>query len=81
MAVQKETVEIIVLPDGQVQLKVATRYLEGGKVMMERHDFRMIDCGDDVSTEDQLIKDIVNGNLHTASRIASRDVIKAEDAG
>ncbi len=79
MAVEKETVEVQVLPDGQVQLKVATRYLEEGKVIMERHDLRIIDCGDDVSTEDQLVKDIVNGNLHSTARIADREEIKAAE--
>ncbi len=76
MAIEKETVEVTVLPDGQVQLKEATRYVEDGKVMMERHDIRTIDCGDGTAEEDQLIKDIINGNLHSAARIAQRVAVK-----
>lgn len=83
MALSKvvETVETKVLPDGRVQLKVSTKVYEGGVqsgvLVAERHDLRMIEVGDDVTGEDELTRDIVNGTLFSAQRITDREAAKA----
>lgn len=40
---------------------------------------RVIDLGDDVSGEDVLIQDLINGTIHTPARIANREAEKLED--
>jgi hypothetical protein len=78
MAVTKKVtpVEITVLSDGQVRIKEKTSFIDGGQVASERHDYRFIDVGDSVASEIQLIKDIVNGNLHNPARLAARELVK-----
>lgn len=69
-----------VLPDGQIQIIEVTHYKEGGVIMSSRRDDRMIDVGDDVSAEDELIRDVVNGNLHSQGRRDARAAAEAAAA-
>ena len=67
--------------DGQVHVVELTHYMEKGKVMSSRRDNRVIDVGDTVLVgEDQLVKDVINGNLHSAARKTARDAVKAAEA-
>ena len=61
-----------VLEDGQIEIVERTQYLDEGFVVTSRKDIRTIDVGDDVTAESDLIKNIVNGKLHTAARIEAR---------
>ncbi len=75
MAITKEVVfeKMRVLPDGQIQIIEVTNYIERGVIQSSRRDDRMIDVGDDVTAESDLIRDVVNGNLHSQARKDARD--------
>ena len=78
MAVTKKIsfVSMTIYEDGQIDILEKTNYMEGGKVMSGRRDNRRIDVGDSVASEDQLVKDVVNGNLHNKARKDARELIK-----
>jgi hypothetical protein len=82
MAVTKVITQekVQVMADGQVEVITRTDYREAGKIMSSRRDARVIDVGDDVSGEDQLVQDVVSGNLHSAARKKVRDDIKAAES-
>ena len=84
MALSKRTVieEIRVDSDGQVWVYETIEIYEGGFVNGTRagtgpRTGRVIDVGDAVAGENQLIRDVVNGNLHSAARKTARDAVKA----
>lgn len=72
-----------ILDDGQIQVTEKLEVWEGGfttgtLVASGPNTGRLIDVGDDTSGEaDDLIKDAINGNLHSAARKQARDDIKA----
>jgi len=76
MAITKEMfVEgVIILEDGQIDIVTRTQYFDEGFVVTSRKDTRRIDVGDSVATESDLIKDVVNGNLHKQSRRDARAI-------
>ena len=78
MALTKEVTqkEIVVMKDGQVRILEETSVFDNGEFLSARKDHRFIDVGDDVSSEDQLVQDVVNGNLHSVDRIADRNAVK-----
>lgn len=80
MALSKKTVieSVNVLLDGRIVVLEIEEVWDGGfkkgaVIATGTRRRRWINPGDDVSTEDQLIQDIVNGNLHTAERKALLD--------
>ncbi len=77
MTITKEEIvdKIEVLEDGQMQVRTVTRYIEDGAPVSQTFHRKVIDVGDDVSDEDQLVKDVAK-NLHTTARIAARKLIK-----
>lgn len=87
MAISKRTVvqDVAVEPDGQIIIYEVTEYWEGGvtngtlEVVGPRRG-RRVDVGDDVTAEDDLVKDVVNGNLHSQARKDARDAKKAAEA-
>ncbi len=78
MAITKEVfIEgVIVRVDGQVEVVTRTQYFDEGFVVTSRKDTHPIDVGDDVTREDDLVKDVVNGNLHNQTRIDARDAAR-----
>lgn len=78
MALTKETVTdlIEVLEDGRMQVRTATRVLEDGVVLSQSFHRHVVDVGDDVSGESQLVQDVAQ-NMHTSDRKAARDAEKA----
>ena len=78
MAVTKKIsfVSMTVYEDGQIDVLERTDYMEGGVVMSGRRDNRRIDVGDSVASEDQLVKDVVSGNLHNKARKDARQAAK-----
>lgn len=85
MALSKRTVvlDIKVEADGQVIVFEQEEYWEGGFTsgVMETtgpRTGRRLDVGDDSTSEDQLVKDVINGNVHSAARKTARDAVKAE---
>ena len=86
MALSKRTVvlDIKVEVDGQVIVFEQDEYWEGGFTSgtMEAtgpRTGRRLDVGDDVTAEDQLVKDVINGNVHSAARRTARDTVKADE--
>ena len=78
MALTKEIVVdlIEVREDGQMQVREATRVLEDGVILSSSFHRKVIDVGDDVTNEPDLVRDVAQ-NLHTADRKAKRDAAKA----
>lgn len=88
MALSQRTVvqNVQVDPDGQVRVYEIIEIWEGGfangtLVGTGPRTGRNLDVGDTIrGSESQLVKDVVNGNLHSAGRKAARDAVKAEQA-
>ena len=64
------------LEDGQIQVKQITRAFEDGVFLGKTYHRHVVDVGDDVSQEPQIVQDIAQG-LHTQARIAARNIVKA----
>ena len=79
MAITKEEVvdRVEVLEDGRLQVRTAVRVIEDGEIIAQTFRRKVIDVGDDVSGEDQLVQDVAQ-NLHTPERKQSRDDAKEE---
>jgi len=67
---------VTVLEDGQIEIVERTQYFDEGFVVTSRKDIRTIDVGDNVAAENDLIKHVVNGNLHNKARKDARAVAK-----
>ena len=67
---------VMVLVDGQIDVVERTQYFDEGFVVTSRKDTRRIDVGDDVAAESELIRDVVNGNLHNQDRRDARAVAR-----
>ncbi len=80
MAIIKQTVvdKIEVLEDGQMQIREAVRIIEDGELLSTSYARRVIDVGDDVSGEEQLVQDVAS-NMHTPARIAARQAAIAAE--
>ena len=77
MALTKETeTQTTVLPDGQLQVRTATIIMEDGVELSKSYHRKVIDVGEDVTGEDQIVQDIAS-NMHTPARIAARAAAKA----
>ena len=77
MALTKKIEHIItVLNDGQLQVGEITKIMEDGVELSSSIHRHVVDVGDDVSAESQLVQDTAS-NLHTPARIADRAVAKA----
>jgi hypothetical protein len=75
MAITKERrTSSEILEDGQIQVKTRTVILEDGVEISSANHRHVVDVGDDVSGEDQLIQDIAGG-LHTPARVAARRAV------
>lgn len=73
MALEKRvTHDCSVLEDGQIQVREIARIFEDGVFTGHKTYHRhVVDVGDDVSGEPQIIQDVVQ-NLHTPARVSSR---------
>ena len=59
-----------VLQDGQVQVRTATQFFENDIAVSEKSFHRkVIEPGADVAAEDELVRDVVSGNLHKKTRV------------
>ena len=61
--------------DGQIQVRRIIRIMEDGAELSKSYHCHVVDVGDDVSSEPQIVKDIAQG-LHTPQRIAARRAFK-----
>jgi hypothetical protein len=85
MAITKRTVvlDLRVEADGQVVVFEQDEYWEGAfdtgvlETISPRRG-RKLDVGDDVTSEDILVKDTVNGNLHSQARQDARDAARGQ---
>ncbi len=74
----KRLLQVQIEADGTVSVQYETIITDDGAQIAQSVDGRVIDIGDDVSGEDELIRDIISGNLHTATRKkAKEDRLKA----
>jgi len=64
------------LEDGQIQVKEITRLMENGEEVGKNYRRHVVDVGDDVTNEPQIVKDIASG-LHTPARLSARNAVKA----
>lgn len=79
MALTKEyETKLEVLPDGQIQQRVATIILEDGVELSRSYHRKVIDLDDDVSAEDELTKSVAQA-VHTPQRVAARAQAKANE--
>lgn len=60
-----------ILEDGQIQVRQITHIMENGKEIAKNFHRYVVDVGDTVSNEPQLIQDIAK-DMHTPARIAAR---------
>ena len=78
------TEKLEVLPDGQIQVKERDVYVDDTDpdtvLAVKSTHRRVIDVGDDVTNEPTLVKDVVNGRLHTPVRKTRRQAFKAAQA-
>ncbi len=72
--------EVAVMADGQVRILEETSVFDNGEFLSARKDHRFIDVGGSVTGETQLVKDVINGNLHDATRTAARQAVKDAEA-
>lgn len=78
MALTKETeIEVYVLVDGQLQVRESTIVLEDGIELSRTYHRHVVDIGDDVTGEAQIVQDIA-GAIHTSARIAARIAFRAK---
>ena len=78
MALTKEIEDYTtVLPDGQLQVREVMIIIENGIEISRSNHRRIIDVGDDVTNESDIIKDIASG-VHTLDRINKRNEKKAK---
>ena len=89
MALSRHTVVvgITVMMDGRVQVTEREEIYEGGRTSGERiavgsNIGRIIDLDDTVDAgEDDLVKDVINGNIQTQARIDARTAARAAERG
>ena len=67
------------LEDGQIQVKTRTVILEDGVEISSSNHRHVVDVGDDVSSEDRMIRDIA-GSIHTPARVTARSAVKRAQA-
>ena len=65
-----------VLEDGQIQCREITRIMENGQELSKTYMRWVVDVGEDVSAQPQLIKDVAT-NMHTPERVKARAKVKA----
>jgi len=73
---ERQEEQVTVLADGQLQVRIDNIIERDGEEISRTFHRKVIDVGDDVTNEPQLVKDIA-GNVHTAQRAASRASVKA----
>ena len=65
------------LEDGQIQVRRIRRTFEDGVQISKKYHRHVVDVGDDVSSESQIVQAIAKG-LHTPTRIAARKAFKQQ---
>ena len=63
--------QLTVKSDGQLEIRETSIIAEDGVDLSRSHKRRVIDVGDDVTNESNLIKDVA-GKVHTPEKIAAR---------
>ncbi len=72
MALEKViTHDLQVREDGQIQMRTITRVMEDGVELGKQYHRKVVDVGDDVTDEPEIIKAVAQA-VHTPERIAAR---------
>lgn len=74
---ERDEFQTTVKPDGQLEVRKATIVMRDGVDIAKSYHRHVVDVGDDVSSEDQSVKDIAAA-MHTPARIAARRAFLAE---
>ena len=74
------THDVQVLEDGQMQVRQITRIMEDEIELSKTFHRKVMDVGDDMTNEAELIQDVAKG-LHTPARKKVRDDIKNKTVG
>jgi len=64
------------LEDGQIQVREITRLMEDGVELSKTYHRHVVDVGDDLTNEPQIVKDVAQ-NLHTPARKTARQAFRA----
>jgi len=67
------------LEDGQIQVREITRVMEDGVELSKTYHRHVVDVGDDLTNEPQIVKDVA-ASLHTPARVTARKALKAQQA-
>jgi hypothetical protein len=76
MLTEEAEVQCWVKPDGQIEVLTKTWILRDGERLTASNHRHVVDVGQDVSGEDQLIQDVAR-DMHTPERVAKRNVARA----
>ena len=68
--------EVTVKNDGQLEIKETTIIFEDGVAISRTNHRKVIDVGDDVAAETEIVKDIAS-TVHTKERIDKRRLSKS----
>jgi len=68
---QEHVIDTTVLYDGQIQVNTITINKENGVEISRLNHRHVVDVGDDVTGEDQIVQDIA-ATVHTQARIDAR---------
>ena len=76
MLTEKITHDAQVLEDGQIQMREITRIFRDGIEISKFYHRKVIDVGDDVSGEPEMVRQIASA-IHTPDRVDAREAAKA----
>ena len=78
MAITKQiTYDGQFMEDGQIQVRQITRIMEDGVEISKAYHRHVVDVGDDLTNEPQIVKDVAI-SLHTPARKAARQAFLAQ---
>ena len=73
---EREEQQVTVLPDGQMEVRTATIIMRDGEDISKTYHRHIVDIGDNLVPESQLVRDIAAGTLHSPERKIARDAVK-----
>jgi hypothetical protein len=65
------------LEDGQIQVRRITRIMEDGVQLSKSYHRHVVDVGDDLTGQPEIVRNVAAG-LHTPARVAARRAFKAK---
>jgi hypothetical protein len=78
MLEKKESYQYTILPDGQIQSRKSTQIWEDGKMLAETYHREVLEPGQDITKQPDVLKRIVDGKLWDEKTVA--DYATAKEA-